>query len=214
MSPTANDGIFLGYHIQPGFAWKGEYLVAKLEALDYHAENGSITEAKEPKPDRLEDNLIVEARPVPFESEMQPAEPDDEAVDKSSDAVLDALAPSDPGPEGGIIDDTTRTPKGEPIPDGYHWVGTRIVKTYRGSKRPPSIPSDFWSMLGPKERAELSAEEAAKASGSSGSGGASSSAAPKAKAKKKKQKKKKEEEERRRRRRRRRSHPRLREGFG
>jgi len=43
MSPTANDGVFLGYHIQPGFAWKGESLVAKLEALDYHVENGSIT---------------------------------------------------------------------------------------------------------------------------------------------------------------------------
>ena len=42
-SPTANEGIFLGYHIQPGFLWKGEYLVAKMEALDYHAENGSIT---------------------------------------------------------------------------------------------------------------------------------------------------------------------------
>eukprot|EP00435_Cladocopium_sp_Y103_P074011 s55_g46.t1 len=44
-------------------------------------------------------------------------------------------------------------------------------------------------MLGPKERAELAAEEAAKASGSSGSGGASSSAAPKGDAKKKKKKK-------------------------
>ena len=94
MSPTANDGIFLGYHIQPGFAWKGEYLVAKLDALDYHAENSSITaqrarrielvpggftfplralhEAKEPKPDRLEDNVIEEPRPIPYESEMQP----------------------------------------------------------------------------------------------------------------------------------------------
>eukprot|EP00435_Cladocopium_sp_Y103_P046789 s641_g13.t1 len=41
-------------------------------------------------------------------------------------------------------------------------------------------------MLGPKERAELAAEEAAKVSGSSGSGGASSSAAPKGDAKKKK----------------------------
>ena len=88
MSPTANDGIFLGYHIQPGFAWKGEYLLAKLDALDYHAENGSITvqrarrielvlggftfplralhEAKEPKPDRLEDNVIADPRPIPF----------------------------------------------------------------------------------------------------------------------------------------------------
>lgn len=43
LSPTANDGVFLGYYIQPGHQWKGEYLVAKLDALDYHAENGSIT---------------------------------------------------------------------------------------------------------------------------------------------------------------------------
>jgi len=85
-----------GYHVQPGFAWKGEYLVAKLEALDYHAENGSITvqrarrvelieggfvfplralkeakEAKEPKPDRLADNVIADPRPIPFQSELQ-----------------------------------------------------------------------------------------------------------------------------------------------
>lgn len=91
MSPTANDGIFLGYYVQPGFAWNGEYFVAKLEDLDYHAENGSITvqracrvelaedgfvfplralqEAKEPKPDRLEDNVVSESRPIPFQSE-------------------------------------------------------------------------------------------------------------------------------------------------
>ena len=88
MPPTANDGIFLGYQIQPGFAWKGEYLVAKLEGLGYHVENGSITvqkarrielvpggftfplpamqEAKEPKSDRLEDNVIADPRPIPF----------------------------------------------------------------------------------------------------------------------------------------------------
>ena len=116
-SPTANDGIFLGYHIQPGFAWKGEYLVAKLEALDYHAETGSITvqrarrveliaggfvfplralkEAKEPKPDRLVDNVIADPRPIPFQSEVQTeehAEESEVAIDKSTEAVLDALA--------------------------------------------------------------------------------------------------------------------------
>ena len=36
-------GVFLGYHVQPGHNWRGEYLVAKLEALDYHAENNSIS---------------------------------------------------------------------------------------------------------------------------------------------------------------------------
>jgi len=25
--PTPNDGVFLGYHIQPGFAWKGESML-------------------------------------------------------------------------------------------------------------------------------------------------------------------------------------------
>ena len=38
-----NEGVFLGYHIQPGFAWKGEFLVAKLEGLDYHIEHASLT---------------------------------------------------------------------------------------------------------------------------------------------------------------------------
>ena len=42
-SPTSNEGVFLGYHIQPGFAWKGEFLVAKLEGLDYHIEHASLT---------------------------------------------------------------------------------------------------------------------------------------------------------------------------
>ena len=43
LSPTSNEGIFLGYHIQPGHDWKGEYLVAKLEAADYHVNWGAFT---------------------------------------------------------------------------------------------------------------------------------------------------------------------------
>ena len=41
--PTSSEGVFLGYHVQPGHAWKGEYLVAKLEAVDYHVENNSLS---------------------------------------------------------------------------------------------------------------------------------------------------------------------------
>ena len=195
-SPTANDGIFLGYHIQPGFAWKGEYLVAKMEALDYHAENGSITvqrarrveltgdsfvfplralkEAKEPKPDRLADNVIAEPRPIPFQSELQ-AEESAEAVDKSSEAVPDALAIADEPVEEPIFPDIKYTPTGKPIPDGYHWDGTRLVKTYKGSKRPESIPSDLWKMLSPKDRQKLIEEEAEKMAVGSGEAASSSS---------------------------------------
>ena len=207
-SPTANDGIFLGYHIQPGFAWKGEYLVAKLEALDYHAETGSITvqrarrveliaggfvfplralkEAKEPKPDRLADNVIADPRPIPFQSELQTeehAEASEEAIDKSSEAVLDALASADQPAEEPVFPDIKYTPTGKPIPDGYHWDGTRLVKTYKGSKRPESIPSDLWKMLSPKDRQKLVEEEAEKMA--VGSGGAASSSASKVPKKKK-----------------------------
>ena len=211
-SPTANDGIFLGYHIQPGFAWKGEYLVAKLEALDYHAETGSITvqrarrveliaggfifplralkEAKEPKPDRLADNVIADPRPIPFQSELQTeehAEASEEAIDKSSEAVLDALASEDQPAEEPIFPDIKYTPTGKPIPDGYHWDGTRLVKTYKGSKRPESIPSDFWKMLSPKDRQKLVEEEEEEAEKMAvGSGGAASSSASKGPKKKKK----------------------------
>ena len=204
-SPTANDGIFLGYHVQPGFAWKGEYLVAKLEALDYHAENGSITvqrarrvelieggfvlplrelkKAKEPKPDRLADNVIADPRPVPFQSELQiegQAETGEEAIDKSPEAVPDALASEDQPAEEEMFPEIKYTPTGKPIPD---WDGIRLVKTYKGSKRPESIPSDLWKMLSPKDRQKLIDEEAEKMA--VGSGGAASSSAPKGTGKKK-----------------------------
>ena len=177
MCPTANDGMFFGYHIQLGFAWKGEYLVAKLEALDYHAENGSITvqrarrielieggfviplralkEAKEPKPDRLEDNVIADPRPIPFQAELHVDGQDDqgdEVVGKSAEAVPNVLATEEEPAEEEMFPEIKYTPTGKPIPDGYHWDGTRLVKTYKGSKRPGSIPSDLWKMLSPKDR--------------------------------------------------------------
>ena len=61
--------------------------------------------------------------------------------------------------------------------------GTRLVKTYKGSKRPESIPSDLWKMLSPKDRQKLLDEEAEKMA--VGSGGAASSSAPKGPKKKK-----------------------------
>ena len=77
------------------------------------------------------------------------------------------------------------SPTGQIIPDGNHWDGTRLVKSYKGSKRPEHIPSDFWRMLSPKEREKLVAEEAEKFAGSSGSGAPSSSSAKASKKKKK-----------------------------
>jgi len=95
LPPTSNEGIFLGYYIQPGHDWKGEYLVAKLEAADYHVNWGALTiqrtkrlelpsegfifpwkaliDSKAPKADRLEDQVIPQTpKAVPLESSMHP----------------------------------------------------------------------------------------------------------------------------------------------
>ena len=174
-----------------------------------HAEKGSITvqrarrielvpggftfplralhEAKEPKPDRLEDNVIDDPRPIPFQSELQPAadvQPEHEAADESTEAVPDALA-KDKSPDEEIFPEIKYTPTGQIIPDGFHWDGTGLVKSYKGSKRPEYIPSHFCKMLSPKEKEKLIAEEAEKFAGSSGSGAPSSSSAKASKKKKK-----------------------------
>lgn len=71
-----------------------------------------------------------------------------------------------------------RTPDGREIPEGHHWDGVRIVKTYSSSKRPKHIPTDFWSMLGPTERQKIIKEKQEKAKDLS-IGGSSSSKAKK-----------------------------------
>lgn len=173
LSPTANDGIFLGYHIQPGHQWKGEYLVAKLEALDYHAANGSITvqrtrqmilpsggyvfplraqqEASGPQPIRDEDLVIGDAA----DREVQPELEDKATVESQPPVVVygesnpnrqTVLPPDDPALQ--LIESTELpseryTPTGELIPENMVWDGLRLVRKRKGSQRPPDIPSEF-----------------------------------------------------------------------
>ena len=41
-APTGVEGIFLGYHIQPGFVWKEEYLVTPVKGCDFAFEIGNF----------------------------------------------------------------------------------------------------------------------------------------------------------------------------
>ena len=41
-SPKAEDGVFLGYHVQPGFIWRQEYLVAPLKGSREAIENDDL----------------------------------------------------------------------------------------------------------------------------------------------------------------------------
>ena len=78
-----------------------------------------------------------------------------------ADAVGDELPG---GPASGSKGPDDETPDGRPIPKGHHWDGIRIVKTYKGSKRPKDISSEFWRSIGPKDRQKLIEEDAKKRS--------------------------------------------------
>ena len=192
LSPTSVEGVFLGYHVQPGHKWRGEYLVAKLEALDYHVEHNSLTiqrtkkiellpggfsfplrvkqDRKEAIPDDPKLNLIESPNPIPLAdadlAEYTPSEAPEGVLEQGGVEPEIEVTAADKAED--YKPDTT--PAGVPIPEGYHWDGLRVVKTYKGSKRPKDIPSDYWKTLGPKDRAKLLKEmDEAKSSSSKGS---------------------------------------------
>ena len=192
LSPTSVEDVFLGYHVQPGHKWRGEYLVAKLEALDYHVEHNSLTiqrtkkiellpggfsfplrvkqDRKEAIPDDPKLNLIESPNPIPLAdadlAEYTPSEAPEGVLEQGGVEPEIEVTAADKAED--YKPDTT--PAGVPIPEGYHWDGLRVVKTYKGSKRPKDIPSDYWKTLGPKDRAKLLKEmDEAKSSSSKGS---------------------------------------------
>ena len=86
LSPTSNEGVFLGYHIQPGFVWRGEYLVTKLEAIDYHLEHGSVVIQRTK---RLE---------LPSETHVFPLKAKADSLEPPPEPIADRVIPPVPDP--------------------------------------------------------------------------------------------------------------------
>lgn len=139
-------------------------------------------ESKEPKPDRLESNIIPEAFQIPLEEELHPA-PEERAGDGE---LAESKLPAefiDPAPAARASEplDPNVMPDGSPVPAGYHFDGVRLVRNRKGSRRPKDISSEYWKMIGPKERQKIIDEREGKATGTHSEGGSSSSkAVPKA----------------------------------
>ena len=57
-SPTAAEGIFLGYHVQPGFIWKDEYLVAPLDKIEGALESNDLKVIRSKKVELLKGILF------------------------------------------------------------------------------------------------------------------------------------------------------------
>lgn len=102
--------------------------------------------------DGLEDQVIPPTpTAVPLKSEMLP--PPDEGYSPGTPVKAggdDELVPEEP-----IFPELKLTPKGDIIPDGFHWEGHRIVRNCCGSKRLEGIDSALWQMLGSNERKKI-----------------------------------------------------------
>ena len=122
----------------------------------------ALIDSKSPTADRLEDQVIPSTpSAAPLESSMHPPQDDLEyepGTPLPADSDVEPDAPEEP-----VFPDLVLTPKGEVIPDGLHWDGHRIVRNYKGSKRPEGIDSELWKMLGSNERKKIIEEEDAKA---------------------------------------------------
>jgi hypothetical protein len=119
----------------------------------------ALIDSKAPKADRLEDQVIPQTpKAVPLESSLHPPQDEYEyepGTPLPADSDVEPDAPAEP-----VFPDLRLTPKGDIIPDGFHWDGHRIVRNYKGSKRPEGIDSELWKMLGPQERKQIIEEEA------------------------------------------------------
>ena len=179
-SPAAAEGIFLGYHTQPGFIWEEEeYLVAPLDKIEGAIEANDLKVIRSKKVELLQGDFVFPlANGLEALGNQKPPQLDDQnanvrpaGVEFNEDADLAEYAPSDdeaeakgssePGPIAPPASEAPRPktgwdpfkmPDGSPVPKGYNYDGTRLVRNKRGSARPLDAPSSAWVLMSQKDR--------------------------------------------------------------
>ena len=128
MPPTGEEGIFLGFHIQPGFIWRKEYLLAPLKGSRDALANGvKVIRAKrvevphgdytfpladeEPsKPPRLDDQDCFADGAGPDNDDDDDGPPDDDAPGKDEGSDPSGDQPGPPSDEADEDDKAVKEP--------------------------------------------------------------------------------------------------------
>ena len=143
-APTGEEGIFLSFHIQPGFIWRKEYLLAPLKGSRDALANGTLkvirakrvevphgdytfplADEEPSRPPRLDDQDCFADGAGPANDDDDDGPPDDDAPgkDEGSDPSGDQ-----PGPPSGEADEDDKAVKGpkpgeRPTVDGMTFGG-------------------------------------------------------------------------------------------
>ena len=165
--PSSAEGVFLGYHIQPGFIWKGDYIVIPGQGLRDAVELGKLPmirvnrmeipvgefnfpalELSHEKGDTGKMPTLDDQNCHVVQDKVEEALKLGKPVESKPDAQLQGgISPDMSGIEIPFIHDHTKMPDGSPVPKGYTHDGWRLVRKRKGSRRPPDTPLDT-----PKEK--------------------------------------------------------------
>ena len=147
-------GIFVGWHVDPGGEWHGDYLVYRLS--DFETE----TSPDRLHPVRVKELVVPEDLEFPLRAVRDKAQ--QERLLRPHLAEDDA---SPPPKEVETSDVGTQTLTEAPLadgpnanqatlPKGYIDVAGRPTRRYKGTTRPPDIWPEIWQMMSPKQKRE------------------------------------------------------------
>ena len=162
MDDRTRKGLLVGYHVQPGGLWSGDYLVVDWEILQQHPD----ATPGQCRIHRVSDIFCDVAK---FEFPLAEYRKIEERVVKLPRDVRAESPKQKPAYAPGQIDppgDVSGPPQGEANASGLDWVGLfgagpqddmrgkgevlphgRTVRPWKGSKRPPGIDPDVWARL-------------------------------------------------------------------
>ena len=163
--PTSDVGIFVGYHVQPGFTYTHEILVLPLKNLPDKLRTGDINplRVKQYEFSLLDETFVFPAKQTiaddkPCSPDKLEYEPESHLQPGEAAVPEEVLMEDPPAPAEGLADhDPDHMPDGSAVPPGFQWDGFRLVRA-RKSSRPPGIPSGMWKLASPKERARVAEE--------------------------------------------------------
>ena len=134
-APNAKKDVFLGYNIQAGHVWRGEYLVANVDSLDYFLKEGPLKTIRAKRvalpngdfifPLRYKDKPVLDLQ----DSDYQPEEDDEDNPPDGDDHG------DDPGPEEPPI----REEEPAEVSDPPSWAPELEGETHE--KKPEEIAS-------------------------------------------------------------------------
>eukprot|EP00439_Symbiodinium_sp_Y106_P066744 s3183_g10.t3 len=159
---TGIEGIFLGYHIQPGFIFNDEYLVAPLHNIANALENQDLRVFRAKRPELPEGGFNF---PLATESAVeQPPNLDAQHHNDppGEDAIATRQGESESASRAALLDDVPFSVKqnlkpgpaapAQQPPCGYIWSGECLVKKTNRS-RPDAIDHSAWKGMSKRQRA-------------------------------------------------------------